>query len=176
MRDAIAHARIDCWDGEPPPLILCESRSLAGVLRRIAAQYLCPITSTNGQVGGFLVTEVAPLLEGGRRMLYLGDHDWQGHQIEAATRRRLEENVGEIYGWERLALTEEQVENHDLARLAIRKIDNRYNPPRVHDAIETEALSQTIIVNILRNRLDELLPEPLDHVLERERIQRGRAS
>ena len=30
---------IDRWDGGPPPLILCESRSLAGVLRPIAYQY-----------------------------------------------------------------------------------------------------------------------------------------
>ena len=32
---AIDDARIDCWDGEPPPLIICESRATAGVLRRI---------------------------------------------------------------------------------------------------------------------------------------------
>jgi hypothetical protein len=172
VRESIRHQRIDCWDGEPPPLILCESRSLAGVLRRIAATYLCPIASTNGQVGGFLVTEIAPLLDEGRRVLYLGDHDWQGHQIEEATRERLEGQVGAIYEWERLALTEEQVEDHDLARLAIRKTDNRYRPPREHDAIETEALSQTIIESILVERLDELLPEPLEDVQERERQQR----
>jgi hypothetical protein len=173
-RDAVKYARIDCWDGEPPPLILCESRSLAGVLRRIAAEYLCPITSTNGQVGGFLVTQVAPRLRNGRRVLYLGDYDHQGGQIERATRRRLESEVGPI-AWERLALTGEQVEEHDLARLTIRKEDRRYrkdSPDRFHDAIETEALSQTIIVGILRDRLDQLLPEPLDDVLERERQQR----
>jgi hypothetical protein len=56
-RHAIQGARIDCWDGQSPPLILSESRSLA--LRRIAEHYLCPIASTNGQVGGFLVTEIA---------------------------------------------------------------------------------------------------------------------
>src|SRR3712207_4508698 len=33
--------------GEAPPLILCESRSLAGVLSPIAAEYLCPIATTN---------------------------------------------------------------------------------------------------------------------------------
>ena len=93
VRESIRHQRIDCWDGQPPPLILCESRSLAGVLRRIAAQYLCPIASTNGQVGGFLVTEIAPLLDEERPVLYLGDHDWQGHQIEAATGRRLEDTL-----------------------------------------------------------------------------------
>ena len=82
-------ARIDCWDGEPPPLVLCESRSLAGVLERVASDYLCPIAPTNGQCGGFLVTEVAPVLRVPRLVLYLGDYDWQGGQIETNTRRRL---------------------------------------------------------------------------------------
>lgn len=175
VRDAPRDARIDCWDGEPPPLILCESRSLAGVLRRVAYDYLCRITSTNGQAGGFLMTEVVPRLSNGRRVLYLGDYDHQAGQIERATRRRLESAVGPIE-WERLALTEEQVEEHDLARLTIRKEDKRYrknSPDRFHDAIETEAMSQTIIVRILRDRLDELLPEPLDDVLVRERQQRS---
>lgn len=45
IKDALAayapRARIDCWRGESPSLILCESRSLVGVLRRIARRYLC---------------------------------------------------------------------------------------------------------------------------------------
>jgi hypothetical protein len=50
---------IDPWHGRPP-LILTESRSLGGVLSRIALDYECDIAATNGQVGGFLHTEVAP--------------------------------------------------------------------------------------------------------------------
>ncbi len=55
VRSSVWAARIDCWAGEPPPLIICESRTFGGVLRRgLAGEYLCPVTSTNGQVGGFL--------------------------------------------------------------------------------------------------------------------------
>jgi hypothetical protein len=32
--------RLDCWEGAPPPLVLTESRSLAGVLRAMLADYL----------------------------------------------------------------------------------------------------------------------------------------
>jgi hypothetical protein len=39
-----------------------------------------------------------------RRCLYLGGFDWQGGQIEANTRRRLEQFTGPLE-WERLALT-----------------------------------------------------------------------
>ena len=43
-----------------------------------------------------------------------------------------------------------------------------------HDAVETEALGQTVIVGIVRDRLNTLLPEPLADVLEREQAQRVR--
>ena len=81
-------ARIDPWKGNPP-LILTESRSLAGVLRDLCADYRCRIASTNGQVGGFLHTKVAPLLAPGARVAYLGDYDLCGGMIEVNTRRVL---------------------------------------------------------------------------------------
>jgi hypothetical protein len=83
----LPHIKLDPWRGEVP-LILTESRSLAGVLRNIASEYRVRIASTNGQVGGFLHTDVAPLLQQGARVLYLGDFDLCGGQIEANTRRR----------------------------------------------------------------------------------------
>lgn len=43
---------------------------------------------------------------------------------------------------------------------------------RPHEAVETEALSQTLIVQILRDCLSELMPEPLETVQERAEKQR----
>jgi hypothetical protein len=54
------------------------------------------------------------------------------------------------------------------------KHDHRYKDGRPHEAVETEALRQTVLIEFLRDRLDELLPEPLSHVLEREQRQRKR--
>jgi hypothetical protein len=167
---AVDDASIDRWAGRPAPLILCESRSLAGALRGLAATYACPIASTNGQTRGFLVSEVAPALQPGQRVLYVGDFDWCGRQIEDHTRRTLIERTGEDRSWERVALTEAQVRDNDLP--VISKADNRYRPPRYFDAVETEAFGQANIVAALRARLDELMPEPLADVLERERAQR----
>lgn len=176
--DTVALARIDRWAGEPAPLILCESRSLAGVLDELAYQYAAPIAATNGQSGGFLVTDLVPLLtDPRRRVLYLGDFDWCGTQIETATRRTLTEHSGREFTadtWERIALTAEQVEHYQLA--VIQKADNRYRPVRWHDAVETEALSQTVIVDLVQARLDELMPEPLADVLVREQRQRAHAA
>ncbi len=170
--DDLPSARIDLWGGKPPPLILCESRSLAGVLRAICGTYLCPIAATNGQVGGFLHTDVGPLIEaagdGVQRVFYLGDLDFSGAQIEAHTRKVLS-GYGNL-AWERIAITADQAQEKNLT--AIKKPDNRFRPVRYYDAIETEALKQTEIQRILTERLDAELPEPLSTVLRREREQR----
>ncbi|HEX9322910.1 MAG TPA: hypothetical protein VF913_12425 [Xanthobacteraceae bacterium] len=162
-------AKLDPWRGKVP-LTLTESRSLAGVLDDMCRDYRIKIAPTNGQVGGFLRTKIIPLLRAGDLVLYMGDWDWCGGQIEANTRAVLERSVGPLR-WERLALTEEQVDEHRLPKII--KHDKRYLDGKPHEAVETEALRQTVIVDILRDRLDELLPEPLARVQERERRQRA---
>jgi hypothetical protein len=167
----LASAVIDPWQGKPP-LILCESRSLAGVLRDLSAEYRCRVASTNGQTGGFLYTKVAPVLTLGARVGYLGDFDLAGGDIEANTRRVLESEVGEL-DWTRLALTESQVEEYELPR--IRKTDGRFkNGGGIHEAVETEALSQSLITEIVRDWLDSLLPVSLESIHDRERVERDR--
>lgn len=171
LADTIDTARIDRWAGKPSPMILCESRSLAGVLRNLAYQYIVPIAPTNGQCGGFLRTAIAPALVPGQRVGYLGDWDLSGGQIEANTRNVLEQLIGGELDWHRIAITEQQVNAHDLP--VISKPDKRYKPVRYHDAVETEALGQAFIVNLVRQWLDFLLPKPLADVLEREARQRA---
>jgi hypothetical protein len=157
--------RLDPWDGDAP-LVLTESRSLAGVLRGLAQEYAVRIASTNGQTGGFLHTDVAPALSDESRVLYLGDFDWAGGHIEGNTRRVLEQYHD--LEWERLALTQEQVEAYSLP--VVMKLDRRDGKAR--EAVETEALSQGLIVQIVRERLNALLPEPLEAVHIREEAER----
>jgi hypothetical protein len=164
-------ACLDPWRGQVP-FILTESRSLAGVLRAQCRDYRCRIASTNGQVGGFLHTKVEPKLREGDPVGYLGDLDLAGGDIEANTSHVLESLVREL-DWQRLALTREQVEQYNLP--IITKTDKRFiNSGGVHEAVETEALSQTLIVNIVRTWLDGLLPQPLETVLVRERREGAR--
>ena len=97
-----------------------------GVLRDLA--YLCPITTTNGQSGGFIVTDIVPLLRGNREVLYVGDHELRGpaDQIEQNTKRYIEKHTGRIFGpdeWTKIALTEQQVRaSKRLQGLAIAKL------------------------------------------------------
>jgi hypothetical protein len=159
--------RIDPWAGDAP-LVLTESRSLAGVLRALTREYAARIAATNGQTNGFLRTQIAPRINDGTRVLYLGDFDFAGGHIEVNTRRILD-GYHDLE-WERLALTADQVRDHNLT--IIQKYDAR--DKKHHPAVETEALSQRLIVQIVRARLDELLPEPLSHFLAREEVERER--
>jgi hypothetical protein len=56
--------RIDPWAGDAP-LVLTESRSLAGVLRALTREYAARIAATNGQTNGFLRTQIAPRITDG---------------------------------------------------------------------------------------------------------------
>jgi hypothetical protein len=171
--DQLPYITLDPWRGNAP-LNLTESRSLAGVLRPVVRGCRARIAATNGQCGGFLRTEIAPSLRPGDRVLYLGDLDLSGGQIEDNTRRVLEREIGGSLRWERLALTHEQVTAYNLP--VIVKHDRRYKDGRPHEAVETEAISQRVLIDLLRARLDELLPEPLSRVLEREQRQRKRVA
>jgi hypothetical protein len=168
---SVKYVRLDAWKGRAP-MVLTESRSLSGVLDKLARRYRVKLAATNGQCGGFLHTDIAPALSPGDRVLYCGDWDWQGHQIEVNTRAVLERLIGGELDWKRIALTEEQVDRYNLRPLIIQKADRRYKPVRYHDAVETEALKQHIIIGIVRDALDAELPEPLTTVLERETRQR----
>jgi hypothetical protein len=161
--------RLDRWNGSAP-LILTESRSLAGVLRALVREYGALIAPTNGQAAGFLHNDVAPKLSDGARVLYLGDYDLAGGDIEDNTKRVLERY--HPLAWERLALTADQVRDYGLTRII--KRDGRFKSGGAHEAVETEALSQRVIVEIVRARLDVLLPAPLDAIRVREEEERER--
>jgi hypothetical protein len=181
--DTVSLARIDCWDGQLPPVIICEARATRGVLEHVTNEYRSPITATGGQCGGHIVTEIVPLLRGNKRkVLYVGDCEERGpgDQIEANTQRYIEEYAGRTFTpetWIKVALTPEQVaRNPRLRRLAIDKLDYRCKPPRPYRAIECEAVGQEVLERMLRKVLDELLPEPLERVRVREQRQRKRVA
>jgi hypothetical protein len=121
-------------------------------------------------VRGVLHTDIGPTLEPGSHVLYLGDFDLCGNDIESNTRSVLERETGKLE-WERLALSEEQIERHNLPRII--KTDRRFKDGGGrHEAVETEALSQRFTNEIVAAHLDELLPESLESVQERKERER----
>ena len=88
----------------------------------------------------------------------IGDHDLAGNQIEENTRGVPNRRLAPC-GRERRALTAPEVDHYDF--LVITTYDSRCSDGRPPEAVETEALRQTVLIKIPRKRLDELLPEPL---------------
>ena len=183
VADSVQYASLDRWAGKPPPLILCESEGVYGVLLRTAALYACPITFTSGQCRAHLINRVAPNLQEDQRVISLVDADLSGGIIEDHSQRVLIEHAP-VWAmslrrtgtslWERLALTQAQVDaDPRLQRLVIRKTDKRFRPPRPYEAVELETIGQRELVDMVRARLDELMPEPLDDVLVRQERQRA---
>ena len=158
-----------------------QARTTKGVLRDLAYQYLTPITATNGQSGGFTVTDIVPKLRKNRPVLYVGDFELRGpaDQIEENTRRYIESHTSRMFDghWTKVALTTKQVKaSPRLQRLSITKADKRNKPAKTYEAIECEALGQGVLVRLIRKHLDSLLPERLAVVQEREQEQRTKVS
>jgi hypothetical protein len=173
LLDRLEHGfRLNPWGDEEPPLVICEADATADVLRRVAAEYVVPITGTRGNVNGFLRTRVAPVAED-RDVLYLGDLDLSGPMIENNTEAVLRDE-GWAGEWEHVAMTERLARRYRIE--PITKTDGRYRDRRPHLAIEVESLGQVRVQNLLRSVLDARLPgEPLDRVREREQEQEDAA-
>ena len=155
---ALNQFALNPWTPHEPPLILTESKSNAYVLEKVAMNYVCPIAGLRGHGGaGFLRTKVAPILRNGRIVLYLGDHDRCGHQIEANVRRVLESKVGDKIPWARIGLTETQVRFHKID--SIWKVDRRYGDKTPRECWECEALGQAGVVALVESTLKELLAQ-----------------
>ena len=178
VADSVQYASLDRWPGKPPPLIICESEGVYGVLYNLAARYACPITFTSGQVRAHLINEVAPRLQVDQQVMYLGHADLSGGQIEDHTQRapdqhaplwamslcqsqrrvsRSRRRTGTPHAtlWERLALTQAQVDADErLQRLVIVKTDKRYRPARQFEAVELETIGQRQLVEMEQQRAE----------------------
>ncbi len=169
--DMLDGAQISPWQDHPRPLIVCESRGVRAALRPVALNYGARITSTNGQAGGFLRTDIGPVLGPGHPVAYFGDWNPAGESIEANTRRVLEREAAGPLDWVRLAVTAGQAEAEGLP--AKPGTDKRYADGRPHDSYECEALGQRHLTGLLTGWLDAMLPAPLADVQEREAAQRA---
>jgi hypothetical protein len=111
---ALPEARLSAWDGQPRPVVVTESRGVRAALLATVGRYGALVASTNGQAGGFLHTDVAPLLVPGGPVAYFGDHTPAGSMIEDNTRHVLERAAGRPLSWARLAVTPGQAREAGL--------------------------------------------------------------
>jgi hypothetical protein len=184
LEACLDQAKIDPWQWKVErPVVLCESRSLAGVLRDLCRHYGVISASTNGQCAGFTRTKLAAALKEQSKqqnllVLYCGDLDLGGGQIENNTQEVLFEAANRSIFWERLMLTDEQVKRHSLPSML--KTDRRFkHGGGTDEAWECEALSQKLIVELLEARLKKLLgsnswgPRTIAQIEKTEKAERA---
>jgi len=113
-RDLWAHQDIDLE-------VWCESESIAGVLSAVTARWDVPLFPCHGYSSETFAWGAAQNWLGDDRdpvVLYVGDLDRHGKQIEVDLRNKLEGFYGSEVDWTRVGITEDQIKRHDLGGLA----------------------------------------------------------
>lgn len=164
---SIEGIELDPWDGRPP-WIISESNSLAGVIEDIAITYRVPLVPLRGQASIGLLAEVARRMRADTRVLYLGDRDRGGRDIENSALARIAAYGVSGLKVVRLAVTGKQIRKLNLTEIP--RYDKR--DKTWFNTVEAEAIPQRVLKGLLIAALDDLLPVSLASIRNRETVER----
>lgn len=157
-----------------------ESRSLAGTLVHLCKELAVSLYPAGGFTSASFAYSAAEGLnaQGVTKIFYIGDYDPAGVlidvSIERELRRHLKPNVA--LDFERIAITQDQIEGYDLPTKPRKPGDRR--ALHIEETVEAEAMPAHLMRNLLRTHIEALLPDgALDVVKvaeesEREHIER----
>jgi hypothetical protein len=147
LRATAATYRRDLWrDSSWRVEVWCESDSIASTLADITDTWDVALMVCRGYSSETFAYNAASAWTADDRdpvVLYIGDHDPAGLNIEKALRSRLHEFYGSSIAWERLGVTWAQVEELDLPGTRPKK---KYGFPL---AVEAEALPPQLLRKIV---------------------------
>jgi hypothetical protein len=150
--------------------VWCEFRSIAGVIAADCEELAVSLYPAGGFSSITLAYQAAEYITQETRfgekpavVLYIGDYDPAGVLIDVSLERELREHLGAgiHLDFERIAITEGQIERYDLPRKPRKKTEKR--ALHVDCAVEAEAMPARILRQLLRERIENLLPR---HALE----------
>lgn len=140
-----------------------ESRSIAGVLVDLCRELAVSLYPAGGFTSASFAYEAAEGLnaQGTTKVFFIGDHDAAGVLIDVSIERELRRHLkpGVVLDFERIAITEEQIIEYDLPTKP-RKAGER-RAKHIEHAVEAEALPARIMRQLLRDRIEALLPAGL---------------
>ncbi len=184
LRSVASHYRADLWQQSDWYCeVWVESRSIAGVIQEDCEELAVSLYPAGGFSSITLAYEAARYINAesaGRpvQIFYIGDYDPAGVLIDVAIERELKAHLDpeiRLY-FDRLAITQEQIEELDLPQKPRKAGDRR--ALHVAATVEAEAMPAHILRNLLRGRIEALLPEEALAVAkvaessEREHIER----
>jgi len=156
--------RADLWkNAECYCEVWTESRSLAGVIQIECEELAVSLYPAGGFSSITLAFEAADSINqchGGRDVMiyYIGDYDPAGVLINVALERELRAHLSADIAlhFERIGITEEQIEYFDLPSKPRKEGDRR--SAHVKATVEAEAMPAAIMRHLLRGRVEALLP------------------
>lgn len=157
--------RADLWsESDHFVEVWCESRSIAGVIEVDCRELAVSLYPCGGFSSITLAYEAAQHLNevvGWRdlQIIYIGDFDPAGVLIDKALENELCEHLDEDIPlrFHRIAITEEQIAEHDLSTKPRKPGDRR--ALHVRETVEAEAMPAAQLRAILRQAVENFLPE-----------------
>ncbi len=184
LRSINAHYRADLWQhADNYCEIWVESRSIAGVVQDLCKELAVSLYPAGGFTSISLAYMAATYINqdwDGKpvTIFYIGDYDPAGVLIDVALERELREHLDEFIelDFERIAISPEQIEVYELPTKPRKSGDRR--SLQVESTVEAEAMPANTLRELLRDRIEDLLPFDALEVAkvaeesEREHIER----
>jgi hypothetical protein len=179
LRSISGHCRADLWQqAEVYCEVWTESRSIAGVVQEDCEELAVSLYPAGGFSSISLAHSAAQEInfyaedKKAAVIFYIGDYDPAGVLIDVALERELREHLHPDVqlDFRRLAITPEQIWEHDLPTKPRKEKDRR--SAHVTETVEAEAMPAGILRALLRREIEALLPPRALHVAKVEERSR----
>lgn len=165
VRDAAHWYRSDWWaDADPTVEVWAEKAAVAGIVGPVADEYGVPFLACRGFSSLTALAEAADRLDGRDTvLLYVGDHDPSGLDMDRDLSDRLE-GLGACIRLERLALTVDQIDEHQLPPQPTKEADSRARGYSAEHggSWELDALPADMLAGLVREAIEGLAPADFD--------------
>lgn len=165
IRRMAGHYRADLWaQSDWYCEVWCESRSIAGVIQDTCRDLAVSLYPAGGFSSLTLAYQAAEHMRHACAdkpitVFYIGDYDPAGVLIDVAIERELRAHLPDDIDmdFERIAITEEQIEDYDLPTKPRKAGDKRAQ--HITGTVEAEAMPAHTLCELLREAVEALLPD-----------------
>ena len=165
LRDAARTYRSAWWNGAIPTVeVWSEKRAVAGIVEPLALRYGVPFLACRGFPSLTCLAEAAERFAarpGGTVIIYCGDHDPSGLDMDRDSLQRLK-RFGADVAWHRVALTLAQVAEHNLPPQPTKATDSRAAGYGNDGSWELDALPAAVLADVVEGAIRDRLPPDFD--------------
>lgn len=181
VRSAAYSFAIDKWENQPNYIeVMVEKEALAGILRPVCREVDIPFTANKGYSSDSAMYRAGKRIERRRNegkeiyILYLGDHDPSGIDMDRDIIERLQMFSGVDLELKRLALLMRQINEMDVPENPAKTSDSRYDGYVVEfgtsswelDAVEPQELARIVEDAVVALRDEDIWNQDLERETE----------